>query len=131
MRVFAERASFVPLSNCDQVDCDGRSDALETCLRQSDVAASAQAAPTNRLRIRAIDAGARGIALPKLLRCLISSSRLQYANILAGQQRNERRRPSPPAKLRRPLAKALRHLDPSIPARHRTRGRNRNGASIS
>ena len=41
--------------------------------------------------MRAFDAGARGIALPKLLRCLISSSGLQRVKILAGLQRDDTR----------------------------------------
>ena len=81
--------------------------------------------------MRAIDAGARGIAFPELLRCLMSLSGLLYAKILAGLQRDERRRPGPPpasilatlisnAARSRSTRRVLRDQNPAV-VRHRDR----------
>jgi hypothetical protein len=51
----------VPVRDPDQVDGDGYDDVLQIGLGQPDIAASAQAAPTDRLRVRAFKSGACGI----------------------------------------------------------------------
>src|SRR5689334_3724495 len=51
-----------PLRDPDQVDRGGGDDVLQVRLGQADVARAAQAAAADGLGVRALDAGARGVA---------------------------------------------------------------------
>ena len=92
MRVFAERVSLCHSATLTRLTATAVMTCCKRVFANPMYAASAQAATTNRLRMCAFDAGgASGIALPKLLRCLISSSGLQRVKILAGLQRDDTR----------------------------------------
>ena len=65
-----------PLRDPDEVDGSGRDDVLEVYLGQADVTGATEAAATDGLRVRTLNAGAGGIAGPKRLGLCIDSCHL-------------------------------------------------------
>ena len=72
-----------PLRDPHQVDRGGRDHVLEVRLGQPDVAAPSQAAAADGLGVRALDAGAGGVAGPERLGLLVPARALQCLEVLA------------------------------------------------
>ena len=80
-----------PFRDPDQVDRGGGEDVLQARFGQADVAAPAQAAAVDGLRVRALDAGAGGVICPERLGFLVPARALQRLEVLARLQPDDAR----------------------------------------
>ncbi len=79
----------MPLRDPDQVDCCCRKDVLQARFGEADVAAPAQAAAADCLRVRALNPGTGGVAVPERLGSLLLARAMQRLEVLARLHSNE------------------------------------------